>query len=257
MAGHVESSGWRPFAAGCRAVQVGLLIELMAVLWVLTSLMYMPVRRLFFGLPFSRPAVVDAYGLQLLLPVGLLVFVGAVATTFGRWRMSDLPVGAGARGVLTVTAALATTRAVVLATSVVLLTMAGRGWGEAAVVVEAAAATAYGCGLLAGTAAELSALPGVALIAGAIPSRRLRVAAGRAAVAILLLGTVWLAVLAAGVNLYFADRPIPRLVPGWQSVIQLAALTLGLVSITAYTWVQYRLHSVACSAVCTDPDPTN
>ena len=248
MVGHVESSGWRPFAAGCRAIQVGLLIELIAVYCVLTSLGYVPAQRLFLGPPFSRPAVVDTYGFQLLIPVTLLLVVGAFATAYGRWRMSDLPNGTGAR--------------VVLMSCVVFLAMAGHGRGVGAEVLVFGAAIAYGCGLLAGTVAELSALPGVALVAGALPSRRLRIATGRLTVAVLLIAVVWLAVLAAGTTMYFSSRLTPGagiagLSPSWRSAVQLIALLLGPILTATYTWVQYRLYSAARSAVHTDPEPTD
>ncbi len=260
---------WRSFAAGCLAVRAGLLIELAAIGGALVTLAAPLARAVFLGRWLGGGA--ELFGLsgpRLWVPFAAVLFLGAAVTAFGRVRMAAVPADTGARGVLFLTSLLAIVRAIALGVGVAFLWVGGDveagDWRRTAGDL---APWVFGAAYTAGGLADLAVLVGMALVAGAIPSRRLRLTTGRVAGFVLSLAVaLWPLGLTALFFIRMQQRerrasPLPTpwelldMDLGWWLVTAFLA-AIGLLAFEfVYTWMQYRLYSAARAAV--RPEPTD
>jgi hypothetical protein len=197
---------WAAFGSGCALARVGIWLEFAAAASLLGPLLALVVS-LWAGARWWE-GVVAKVGPFGLLPFLGLMLVGAALVGVGRLRMRAVPAGTGAGGVLTGTVVLSAVRVVALTAGVGLAAAAGfeakadRAAGAALYLLYAFGG--YAVALVAGVVADVTALPGLAVVGGAIPSTPLRRRVGLAAFVFQLVALLTVFQLAIGYALFLS-----------------------------------------------------
>jgi hypothetical protein len=150
-------------------------------------------------------AKVTTFGL---LPFFGLMLVGSALVGIGRLRMRAVPPGTGAGGVLTGALVLSAVRVAALTAAVGLVAAsgfeakAGRPGGVGLYLLYAAGG--YAVALIAGLVADVTVLPGLAVVGGAIPSATLRRRVGLAGFLFQLVAVLTVFQLAVAYSLFLA-----------------------------------------------------
>jgi hypothetical protein len=219
---------WRGFAAGCRVAQWGAWVEFVGLALAAGVLVVLVV----YG-PAADAAFRALGGPWALVLLFLASAVGTGLVAVGRGRMLSLPDGTGATGPLVGAVLLTLARLVAAVATVVPLYLTALGWRDAPAAAAAQlnmAGLAVAVGLVAGGIADLSVVPALAVVGGAVPSADLRRKAGTATA-----GLQGVAVLSAAVGFWLtykagADRIAVAVAIGLMAWLQFAA-TLVLSSL--------------------------
>lgn len=235
------SRRWRRFARGCRLVQLGLVLEFLAAALMSVVLIVAATEPVWSGAaPEKNGFLTDWWSFVFAAFFGLLT-VPAGIVLVGRLLAAGLPGGSGARGLLVTNTLFSGFRFLALAAATAAMTAAGtlwldsdksapsqrnRGWKDSPpdprLEANAGASDrytgygtrAYGLAVLAGTVAEFAMIPGFAIVAGFMPSARLRAAAGTYTLVVQLIVLLYVGLLTALYSLdVFADLlgpPPPR-----------------------------------------------
>ncbi|AWM37546.1 hypothetical protein GobsT_44680 [Gemmata obscuriglobus] len=255
-AGHGSAGPWRSFARGCRWVEWGIVTEFLAV-----TLMFMVVAGVGLGrlgvIPVAR--VNSDYSAPVFF--GLLL-VGTGCVCAGRLMMLQLPAGTSGLGVLMGAFCLSGLRFLALLCALLFVAFALVSRGDRAVGTEWVGRL-YALAAVAGFVAEVSVVAGMGVVGGALPTDRLRRRAGAVALALQLMVSAWVVLMAliiyAGLFAEFLPRPAP--VPAARPappaapipVAQRAGLLLGGLLVVylfnaAYSFIHYSLFAAGRAA---------
>lgn len=207
---------WTGFGAGCRLAALGTWVEFAAVAAFLGPLLVVAVSAAA-GAMWWQPLLSKA-GPFVFLPFFGLMLLGAGLVAVGRVRMCAVPPGTGARGVLFGTLALSAVRVLGVAAGTGMVVLSGMQFlsnktdGTTAYLLYAFGG--YAVAFVAGVVADVTVLPGLAVVGGAIPNAALRRRAGTAAFLFQLVALVSVLQVA---GTYFVLLSMPALanrVPG-------------------------------------------
>ncbi|HUR52918.1 MAG TPA: hypothetical protein VMZ71_02220 [Gemmataceae bacterium] len=187
------NADWSGFGSGCRLVGIGIWFEFVAVMVMFALFFYFALHNVLEGKSPAKPFSGAGAVLALLFFGPLLT--GSVFVALGRVQMCAVPRFTGAGGLLTTCSVVAVLRPVMLLVAAGLVAMVEFG-GGAPTLNDTATPIAL-LALVVGWIAELGMLPAMAIVGGAIPSERLRQAAGRLCFAVLLVTLLWLLVVVA------------------------------------------------------------
>lgn len=197
---------WAAFGSGCGLARVGVWVEFVAVAVLLGPLLVLVVSLWAGGRWWE--GLVSAVGTFAVLPFFLLMQVGAALVGIGRLRMRAVPAGSGAGGVLAGALALSALRVAALTVAVGLATASGfegrAGRAGSAGLYLLYAFGGYAVAVVAGVVADVTALPGLAVVGGAIPSAPLRRRVGLAAFVFQLVALLTVFQLAVGYTLFLS-----------------------------------------------------
>jgi hypothetical protein len=211
--------------------------------------------------------------IELYAPLFLLQLAGTALMLVGWWRMTAAPPGSGAGGVLAGASVLAGLRELVLLVGTGFLLAAAVANGLDAVKYLANAYAALVIGNICVWVATFSAIPGVAIVGGELPSRRLRQKAGQITfvhqiLVIAVLGLVVLGYFTVSASELIpvgrggavddpaplprvgrggADRPTPA-AESHPELLMMFFVTVLLLIEAVYTFLHYSLYSVGQSA---------
>lgn len=253
------------FAEGCGLVKYGVWADFAGVVCLVGIL---EITLLGLATKNRGLVLVESIGLFVFLPLFLCQLAGTGLVGFGRFRMMSVPANTGAGGVLTGAVVLTALRVVVLFVGMVLLVVAAADRGLESLKYAMFSLSAYMIAAFAGLAAEVSVIPGIAIIGGEIPSRRLRQRAGLVSLVFQILALLWIGLLAmtyflglsadflgnaGGGGGRFAGAPAPanprRDAPanGPESGIVLLMLLLMVILAiqAAYTYLHYSLYAAS------------
>ena len=193
--------GWKSFGAGCGLVKWGMWFEFLAVVYLAALVGYL-------WMSFhnsAKPELVASAGVYILAPFSLGLLLGTGLIFMGRLRMLIIPSGSGAGGVFFGTFVFTGLRGMALLGSAVFLLVAASE-GDKKVGSESGkflglCFLSWFAAVLPGILAELTAIPGMAIVGGSIPNLTLRRRAGMVTfvlqmVAVMYIGTVALGALA-------------------------------------------------------------
>lgn len=242
---------WVPFAGGCRLAKTGIAVELGGVALMLLLLEVIVLART--GV-FGMPNELESGGLVLFPATALLV--GSCLLAVGRTKQARLPRGTIGAGVFVVAAWLGWLRFVLILISTSALAKGIGEYGALGGNYFLWSLRAYALALLVGTVAELSAVPGMALIGAEMPSRVLLDRAASTAFAIQLLAAVWV-VLVIGYTYFdvLGEPPSrtpsrsdtrPRQTVGADGRTEFTTLILMVLFLlqAGYSYLHYSLYSV-------------
>jgi hypothetical protein len=182
---------WNGFAAGCSLAWWGLWIEFLSVVYWFGILGY-----IFLGLLDDPRGMLfkinDAGGPAIFVPFFAGVLLGTALTFLGRTRMLTIPSGTGAKKVFLGAWAFTGIRVLAAITAAILIAMASTEWPDVRTVTPAEwdtkgkdaflhfvlALFAFVISIPFWILADLTTIPAIAVVGGAIPSLRVRRRAG-------------------------------------------------------------------------------
>lgn len=207
---------WTGFGAGCRLAALGTWVEFAAVAAFLGPLLVIAVSAAA-GSVWWQPLVSKA-GPFAVLPFFGLMLLGAGLVAVGRVRMCAVPPGTGARGVLFGTLVLSAVRVLGVAAGTGMVVLSGLQFlsnttdGTTAYLLYALGG--YAVAFVAGVVADVTVLPGLAVVGGAIPNAALRRRAGTAAFLFQLVALVSVLQVAALYLILLSTPALANRVPG-------------------------------------------
>lgn len=260
-----RSSRWHAgFGAGCGLVKWGMWVNFASSAYI-----FMLVEVSLLGVAMKNRDLFVVGTIGLYVPVFLLQLAGTAMMLAGWWRMTAVPANSGASGLLAGAGILAGLRELVLFVGTAFLLAAAVANGLDTVKYLANAYAALVIGNVCIWVATFSAIPGMAIVGGELPSRRLRQKAGQITLvhqilAIAALGLVALAYftlsaseLVPGGGGGAMDDPAPlprggrvgagRAAPAGESHPELLMMFFVMVLLViegVYTYLHYSLYSV-------------
>lgn len=263
-----ESLGlWLRFAQGCQVVQYGILVELIGV-----ALLFVILEVLVLDATGVARAPVDVRSPHaVLLPLLLPLAAGTMVIGTGRLLMLRVPAQTGAAAVLTAAAGLSWLRFVLLALATVFSFLAAFEESRPARQPHfVQALRLYALAVIAGWVAEVSVVPGLAVVGGEMPSRALRQRAAVVTFVIQLMAGLWLAMVVSGAYLGAVRGLVPEPISGaevrpaarsphdlepehWALVLTVVLGTLFAFQ-AGYAYLHYSLYAAGRSAGRTDGD---
>lgn len=255
------------FGAGCGLVKWGMWVNFASSAYLI---LIFEISLLGVATKSSKLVVADTLGLY--VPVFLFQLAGTGMMLFGWMRMIAVPPNSGAGGLMTGATALAGLRELVLFVGMVffILAVTAKGFDGLRDLLNAQTAMmiAYFCVWVA----TFSVIPGMAIVGGEIPSRRLRQKAGQVTLVHQILAIVLLMLIAAAYFLVSAVDLLPtggagrggdgfeaprtsrggergtRDVERDPTPILMLLLLVVLTIEAAYTYLHYSLYSVGQQA---------